>query len=77
VTEKKENKPPQKQDYEDMIRQRVSSRAVSLRDKLYESVNKPDSGKKIISDRTCLSESVTKADNTNKTDNTTKQNKQE
>ena len=63
MTEKKENKPAKEQDYEAMVRVRVESRAVSLGQRLYESVQEPNADKKQTSQKVCLQEEVKKADN--------------
>ncbi len=66
MSEKKENKPVEKQDYEAMVRARVEARAVSLGQRLYESVadeaDKPKADKKLVSQKVYLEEEVKKAD---------------
>ena len=59
MTEKKEDKPTKKQDYEAIVRTRVETRAVSLGQTLYESVTKadvPNTDKKLNSQKVYLKE---------------------
>ena len=68
MTEKKQDEPAKKQDYEAMVRARVDTRAVSLKQRLYESVSKeePSTDKKIISQKVCLEETVCKKEEARK-----------
>ena len=61
MTEEKENKPAETQNYERMIRERVQRRAVTLGQPLYESIQKGEENTK-TSETVCLSDDVKKAD---------------